>query len=248
MVAEKDLGMSMLYFGLFIALLYVATGRRRYVGAGVAMFALASAGAYEAFAHVRTRFHIWLNPWPDALSSGYQIVQSLFAFAAGGVAGTGLALGNPTRIPAVQTDFIFAAVGEELGLAGTLLIVAAYLLIEGGALRVAIATDHPMEKLAAAGAGVIFGMQSFIIMSGVIRLLPLTGLTLPFVSYGGSSLIANYILLALVLRISHDSAEARLRDMTRPPRPSDERRPGPTERRRATEVLTAGPSRTGSAR
>ena len=208
MVAERDLGMSMLYFGLFITMLYVATGRGRYVGAGLALFAVAAWFAYESFAHVRVRFHVWINPWTVASSSGYQIVQSLFAFAAGGVAGTGLALGSPTRIPAVQTDFIFAAIGEELGLAGTFCVLVAFLLIVGTCLRVAVRADHPFDKLIAVGAATIFGLQTFIIVSGVIRLLPLTGLTLPFVSYGGSSLLANYVLLALVVRISDSNAPA----------------------------------------
>jgi len=205
MVAERDLGMSMLYFGLFIAMLYVATGRRRYVAAGTALFAAAAAFAYSSFGHVRVRFHVWLNPWAVSNTTGYQTVQALFAFGAGGVAGTGLALGSPTRIPAVQTDFIFAAIGEELGLAGTVAILAAFVLIVGTALRIAVRTEHPMEKLVALGAAAIFGFQTFIIVSGVIRLLPLTGLTLPFVSYGGSSLLANYILLALLIRISDES-------------------------------------------
>jgi cell division protein FtsW (lipid II flippase) len=206
MVSERDLGMSMLYFGLFIIMLFVATGRRRYVGGGAAMFVVAAWAAYNGFAHVRVRFKVWLNPWPVAQSSGYQIVQSMFAFGAGGLAGTGLALGSPTRIPAVQTDFIFAAVGEELGLVGTLALLIAFLLIVGSALRIAVRADQPVEKLIAVGAAAIFGLQTFIIVSGVIRLLPLTGLTLPFVSYGGSSLVANYVLLALLIRISHDTA------------------------------------------
>jgi peptidoglycan glycosyltransferase len=206
MVFERDLGMSMLYFGLFIGMLYVATSRRRYIGAGVVMFAVASTFAYEAFGHVRVRFQVWLNPWPVAQASGYQVVQSMFAFGAGGVAGTGLALGSPQRIPAVQTDFIFAAIGEELGLVGTVLILTAFLLLVGSALRIAVRTEHPFEKLVATGAAAIFGLQTFIIVSGVIRLMPLTGLTLPFVSYGGSSLLANYVLLALLVRISHETA------------------------------------------
>jgi peptidoglycan glycosyltransferase len=206
MVFERDLGMSMLYFGLFIAMLYVATGRRRYVGAGAVMFVIASWFAYEGFAHVRERFHVWLNPWPVAQASGYQIIQALFAFGAGGVAGTGLALGSPTRIPAVQTDFIFAAVGEELGLVGTVFVLVAFLLLVGSALRISVRAEQPMDKLLAVGAATVFGLQTFIIVSGVIRLLPLTGLTLPFVSYGGSSLLANYVLLAMLVRISHETA------------------------------------------
>jgi cell division protein FtsW (lipid II flippase) len=170
------------------------------------MFALAAAFALRSFGHVRVRFHVWLNPWPRFTTTGYQTIQALYAFGAGGVAGTGLALGSPTRIPAAPTDFIFAAVGEELGLAGTVALLAAYLLIVGTALRIAVRAEAPFEKLVALGAGAIFGLQTFIIVSGVIRLLPLTGLTLPFVSYGGSSLLANYILLALLVRISDEQA------------------------------------------
>ena len=152
------------------------------------------------------RVTVWLDPWKTAQSSGYQIVQAVFAFGAGGVSGTGLALGSPTRIPAVQTDFIFAAIGEELGLVGTVAVLLAFLLIVGVGLRIAVRTDEPFAKLLAVGASAIFGIQTFIIVSGVIRLLPLTGITLPFVSYGGSSLLTNYILLALLLRISDSSA------------------------------------------
>jgi len=208
MVAERDLGMSMLYFFLFITMLYVATGRARYVGAGLVLFGMATAFAYRSFGHVRTRVTIWLDPWKTAQGTGYQIVQALFAFGAGGVSGTGLALGSPSRIPAVQTDFIFAAIGEELGFVGTVAVLTAYLLMVGAGLRIAVRAEQPFEKLLAAGASAIFGLQTFIIVSGVIRLLPLTGITLPFVSYGGSSLLTNYILLALLLRISDSSARA----------------------------------------
>lgn len=201
-VAEHELGMSLLYFFLFITMLYVATGRRRYVGAGMVMFVAAALVTYRTSAVLNTRVKVWLDPWKTAQGSGYQIVQAMFAFAAGGTVGTGLALGSPTRIPAVQTDFILAAIGEELGLLGTMAVLAAFLLLVGAGLRIAVRVEHPFEKLLAAGAAAIFGLQTFIIVSGVIRLLPLTGITLPFVSYGGSSLLTNYILLALLLRIS----------------------------------------------
>ncbi|MHB8463322.1 MAG: FtsW/RodA/SpoVE family cell cycle protein [Acidimicrobiales bacterium] len=202
MVAEHDLGMSLLYFALFITMLYIGTSRGRYVGAGLAMFAVAALIAYKTSAVLHERVTIWINPWKTAQSTGYQIVQAMFAFGAGGVAGTGLALGNPTRIPAVQTDFVVAAIGEELGLIGTVVVMLAFLLMVAVGLRIAIRADHPFEKLIASGAAAIFGLQTFIIVSGVIRLLPLTGITLPFVSYGGSSLLTNYVLLALLLRVS----------------------------------------------
>jgi cell division protein FtsW (lipid II flippase) len=206
MVAEHDLGMSMLYFFLFITLLYVSTGRARYAVAGAVMFSAAAVVAYKTSAVLHERVTVWLNPWKSAQSSGFQIIQAMFAFAAGGTVGTGLALGSPTRIPAVQTDFIFAAVGEELGLVGTIAVLTAFLVIVSVGLRIALRADHPFDKLLAAGAAAILGLQTFIIVSGVIRLLPLTGITLPFVSYGGSSLLTNYVLLALLLRISDTSA------------------------------------------
>jgi cell division protein FtsW (lipid II flippase) len=208
MVAEHDLGMSLLYFFLFISILYVGTSRRRYVGAGLGLFAVAAVVADKTSPVLSERVTIWIDPWKTAQSTGYQIVQSMFAFGAGGVTGTGLALGSPTRIPAVQTDFIFAAIGEEWGLIGTVAVLTAFLLIVGTGLRIAVQAENAFEKLLATGAATIFGLQTFIIVSGVIRLLPLTGITLPFVSYGGSSLLTNYILLALLLRISDTSARA----------------------------------------
>ena len=205
MVAEHDFGMSLLYFSLFITVLYIATGRRRYSAAGLGMFAVAAVVSYNLSPVVHERVSIWLDPWKVAQAQGFQIVQAMYAFGAGGVVGTGLALGSPTRIPAVQTDFIFAAIGEELGLFGTIAVLTAFLLIVAVGLRIAARADNPFDKLLAAGASAIFGLQTFIIVSGVIRLLPLTGITLPFVSYGGSSLLTNYILLALLMRVSDTS-------------------------------------------
>jgi peptidoglycan glycosyltransferase len=155
---------------------------------------------------VHDRVRVWLNPWPSANGKGFQTVQALFAMSAGGIFGTGLALGSPQRIPAVTTDFIFAAVGEELGLLGTCAIVVAFLLMVGSGLRVAVRAESPFEKLLATGLTTIIGVQAFIIIGGVTRLVPLTGITLPFVSYGGSSLLANYVLLALLLRVSDTDA------------------------------------------
>lgn len=204
MFFERDLGSSLLFFALFITLLWVATARTVYLAIGAAMFSMGSVLAWNVFDHVQNRVAIWIDPWPVANDSGYQIVQGLFAFAAGGVTGTNLAQGSPQRIPAVATDFTFAAIGEELGLLGTVAVLATFLLIVGSGLRIALRTDGPFEKLLATGLTAIIGLQSFIILGGVTRLVPLTGITLPFVSYGGSSLLANYVLLALLLRISDD--------------------------------------------
>jgi peptidoglycan glycosyltransferase len=208
MVAEKDLGSSLLFFALFITMLWVATERASYLAVGLVMFSGGSFLAWRAFAHVQERVDIWLHPFADASGRGYQVVQATFALAWGGIAGTGLGLGNPGRIPAAPTDFIFAAIGEELGLLGSAAIVVAFLLMVGAGLRIALRADSPFETLLATGLTTILGVQAFIIMGGVIRLVPLTGITLPFVSYGGSSLVANYILLALLLRISAGDAAA----------------------------------------
>jgi cell division protein FtsW (lipid II flippase) len=206
MIFEKDLGSSLLFFALFIVLLWVATGRGAYLLVGGLLFAVGAYFTWSSFDHVRERVSIWLDPWPVALEEGYQIVQAAFAFAAGGFAGTNLAQGSPERIPAVATDFTFAAIGEELGLLGTTAVLVAFLLMVGTGLRIALRAEPPFEKLLAAGLTAILGLQTFIILAGVTRLVPLTGITLPFISYGGSSLLANYLLLALLLRISDDQA------------------------------------------
>jgi cell division protein FtsW (lipid II flippase) len=206
LTAERDVGSSLLFFALFITMLWVATARGAYLVLGAGMFAVGSFAAMQAFAHVHDRVRIWLNPWPLANGKGFQTVQALFALAAGGIFGTGLALGSPQRIPEVATDFIFAAVGEELGLLGTCAIIVAFLLIVGSGLRIALRAESPFEKLLATGLTTIIGVQAFVIIGGVTRLVPLTGITLPFVSYGGSSLLANYVLLALLLRVSDSEA------------------------------------------
>ncbi len=203
LVGEKDLGSSLLFFGMFLMMLYVATERWAYVIIGVLLFLAGAYVAYLLFAHVRTRIDIWINPWADAAGKGYQIVQSLFAIASGGVGGAGLGMGSPGKIPDVSTDFIFSAIAEETGLVGSLALVMAYLLFTLRGLRIAAACNDEFGKLLAFGLAAIFGLQAFVIIGGVSRLIPLTGITLPFVSYGGSSIVSNFILLGLMLRVSH---------------------------------------------
>ena len=205
MIAQKDLGSSLLFFALFVVMLWTATGRSIYLSIGTLMFLGGATTAYFSFTHVHTRVETWLNPWPTATGKGFQLIQSLYAFGSGGVSGTGLALGSPTRIPASYNDFIFAAIGEELGLFGTTAILAVFFLIVGSGLRIALRAEVAFDKLLATGLTAILGLQTFIIVGGVTRLVPLTGVTLPFVSYGGSSLVVNYIIIALLIRISHDS-------------------------------------------
>jgi peptidoglycan glycosyltransferase len=214
LIAERDLGSSLLFFALFLAMLWVATARGAYLLIGGGLFVLGSFFAWTTFAHVHDRVKVWVNPWPVADGKGFQTVQALFALAAGGIFGTGLALGSPQRIPAVTTDFIFAAFGEELGLLGTCAVITAFLLMVGAGLRVALRTENPFEKLLATGLTTIIGVQAFIIIGGVTRIVPLTGITLPFVSYGGSSLLANYMLLALLLRVSDAEATRTTQHLT----------------------------------
>ncbi len=202
MVAERDLGSSTLFFALFVAMLWVAAGGFLWPMLGVGMFATGSLFAWSAFTHVQERIRIWFDPWEKASSDGFQLVQASLAFAAGGVVGTGLARGTPQKIPAVETDLIFAAIGEELGLVGASAVIAAFALIVAIGIRIAQRATRPFEQLLALGLTTIIGVQSLLIIGGVTRLVPLTGITLPFVSYGGSSVIANWILIALLLRIS----------------------------------------------
>jgi peptidoglycan glycosyltransferase len=170
------------------------------------MFVGGAGIAYELFGHVRDRVVTWIDPWTYAHDKGFQIVQSLFAFGSGGFAGTGLGLGSPQQIPNAATDFVFSAIGEELGLLGTIAVVTGFLLLIGSGFRIAVQADRPFSKLFAAGLTTIVGVQTFVIIGGVTRVIPLTGITLPFISYGGSSLVANFVILALLLRISDDSA------------------------------------------
>lgn len=206
MVGERDLGSSLLFFALFIVLLWVATERTSVMVIGVGLFLASAVAAYNMFSHVRTRVTIWLNPWDQYTGKGYQPIQGLFSLSSGGITGTGLGLGDPGGVPAAHNDFIFAAIGEELGLLGATAVVIAYMLLVGSGFRSALRSDRTFEKLLAVGLTTIIGVQAFIIIGGVIRVVPLTGVTLPFVSYGGSSLVANYVLLALLIRISDASA------------------------------------------
>ena len=207
MVGQKDLGSSLLFFTLFIVMVWIATEKAAFMSIGLALFALSATVAYFLFDHVQTRVSIWLDPWQSYRGRGYQIAQSMFALGSGGIGGTGLGLGDPTRIPEAKNDFIFAAIGEELGLFGATAILIAFLLIIGAGLRTAMRAKRDFAKLLAIGLTTIVGVQAFIIIGGVIRVVPLTGITLPFVSYGGSSLVANYVLLALLLRISDNTAK-----------------------------------------
>jgi len=211
MILQKDLGSSLLFFSVFGALLYMATSRAWYLLVTAVLGVMGAAIAYQIFDHVQVRVSTWVDPWPDSESQGFQIVQSLFAFGTGGFGGTGLGLGSPQKIPAAATDFVFAAIGEELGLLGSVAVVIALMLLVGTGFRIAIRSRRPFNQLFAAGLAAVLGIQAFLILGGVTRLIPLTGITLPFVSYGGSSLVANFIIAALLLRMSHQANTERAR-------------------------------------
>lgn len=202
LVWQRDLGAAFLFFAVFLAMLYVATGQGGYILTGLLLLGVATLIGYRLFDHVALRVDAWLNPWQDASGRSFQIVQSLLAFASGGLLGQGLGQGLPTAIPVVHTDFVFAAIGEEFGLLGTLAIVVGFILLVGRAFHIALVARRSFDQLLAAGIGAVFGLQSLVIMAGTLKLIPLTGVTLPFVSYGGSSLLTSMIMVGLLLHIS----------------------------------------------
>jgi cell division protein FtsW (lipid II flippase) len=202
---QKDLGPALLFSTVLLTMLYVASGRLSYVFGGLAMLVLGGALAAQLFDHVRTRVAIWVDPWALRDTGGYQLVQALYALSSGGVLGAGLDLGAPRYIPAVHTDFVIAAIGEELGLAGTLAVVALFVLLVQRGFAIALRARDGFAMLLAVGLTSVVALQALIILGGTLELVPLTGITLPFVSYGGSSVVANFLIVGLLLRISADA-------------------------------------------
>lgn len=213
-VVMRDLGTALLFFGIFLTMLFVATGRRSYVLLGLLLFSAGSYVAYTLFEHVRVRIDNWIDPFADPLGRGYQPVQALIAFARGGIFGEGLGDGLPSvdgtlPIPALHTDFIFAAIGEELGLVGGFAVLAFFLVLVFRGLRVAVLAHDDFASLLAVGLITSIGLQTLIIVAGTAKLAPLTGITLPFVSYGGSSLLASGVVIGLLLAVSHRASVGR---------------------------------------
>ena len=202
LVWQQDLGAATLFFILFLSLLYLATGEWRYVPGGLSLLLLAGVVGYFLFPVVALRIDTWLNPWPEADDRAFQIVQSLYALASGGLLGQGVGQGFPDYIPVVHSDFAFAAIAEEWGLLGSLGVLACFALLAYRGLRLALLAKRPFHKYLAAGITILFSAQALLIMGGVTRLLPLTGVTLPFVSYGGSSLFMSSIMMGLLLYLS----------------------------------------------
>jgi len=210
LVETNDLGAGLLYFGVFLAMLYVATARAVFVALGAVLFVAGAAGVYHISAHVRDRVAIWKDPWRYADKEGYQLVQSTYSIGHGGFGGTGLGKGvftaagsEHTLIPQLNTDFIFSALAQELGLVGAAALLLLYMLFVSRGFRVALLAQDGFSKLLAVGLTFTFALQTFIIVGGILRLIPLTGITLPFVSYGGSSVLANFVLLAGLMLVSN---------------------------------------------
>ena len=210
-IFEKDLGASLLFLGIFLAMLYLATGEAFYTLIGLVLLIAGGFVVYHAFGHVQVRVDTWLRPFAEDLrfGAGYQIVQGLFALANGGLFGAGLGNGMPDRIPVVWSDFVFNAFAEETGFAGAAALLAMYLLFVYRGMLIALRAPTPFLQLMAAGLSFIVAFQTLVIVGGNARLIPLTGVTLPFVAYGGSSLVTNFMLVALLIRVSDVTARMR---------------------------------------
>ena len=202
LIFERDLGTSLLFFGLFVGMLYVATQRVSWVILGALLFIVGSVGAYLAFNHVRVRVQVWLDPFAYQAEQGYQIVQSIFGLASGGLFGSGWGQGFPLFVPYAKSDFIISAFGEELGYTGLAALLMLYAVIVTRGMRASVACRDSFGTLLAAGLSIVLALQVFVVVGGVTRLIPLTGLTTPFLAAGGSALVANWIMIALLMRVS----------------------------------------------
>lgn len=202
LIVQKDLGMALLLFGVFMGLFYVTTRNGKLTMVGFMVFFAASFLLFKVFHHVQVRIHNWWNPWASPEGDGYQMIQALYSLGNGGLLGAGLGKGMPYFIPAVHTDYIFVALSEELGLVGALIIIAVFLVLIQRMFRSALSSQDEFSTLLALGLSVLFATQVFVIIAGAVKMIPLTGITLPFVSYGGSSILSNFMILAIFIQIS----------------------------------------------
>ncbi len=242
LIFQRDLGSSLIFFGMFLAILYVATSRMVFVVVGIILFLVGATFCYMGLPYVRDRVTIWLHPLSPELiqDESYQVAQSMFSIAEGGLTGRGISRGSPGYIPDAETDFIFSAIAEELGLAGALALVLLFLMLAARGMKIAMDSGDDFGKLLATGLTAVLAIQAFVIMGGATRLIPLTGVTLPFVSYGGSSILSNFILIALLVKVSERQeksfpADAR-RERIRQARERAARRAGEGQ----TEVVRRG--------
>jgi cell division protein FtsI/penicillin-binding protein 2/cell division protein FtsW (lipid II flippase) len=229
-VFQRDVGLAMLYYGVFLAMLYAATGRAGYLGMGVVAFIAGAAVCYQLFPHVRVRVDVWLDPWRDPAGRAYQIVQALYALGSGGLVGTGIGAGHPEFIPEVHTDMIAPAIGEELGYTGVSCLIVLYLLLLARTFRIALRAGDRAAALVATGLSAGLSLQALIILGGSTRFIPLTGIPAPFLSYGGSAAVSDFVAVALLLGISAQHAA----------RPAAALEPDRRRMVRLAAVLTAG--------
>lgn len=205
LILQKDLGMTLLLFGIFLTMFYISASRKDILFISIFLFSGGTYLCYKLFYHIKVRFMAWLDPWADPYGMGHQIIQGLFSVSAGGLFGTGLGLGKPYYIPAVQTDFIFDALAEEVGFCGIVALILLYIILIGKAVKIAVKAKDSFGKLLACGLISIIAWQAVIIISGNLKIIPLTGITLPFVSYGGSSIVSNFIILAILTVIERQN-------------------------------------------
>jgi cell division protein FtsW (lipid II flippase) len=202
LTSQEDLGAAVLFFFTFLAMLYIASGQAGYVIGGFALFAVGAGLAYRWIGRVALRVDTWTSPWPEASGRAFQIVQSLIAMGVGGIFGQGLGQGSPTVIPVVHSDFVYAAIGEEFGLVGTIAVILLFGILILRGYRAAMRARAPFAQLLGAGLATLIGRQAWVIMGGNARLIPLTGVALPFLSYGGSSLLSSLVAVGLLLQVS----------------------------------------------
>jgi len=207
LAAQKSLGAALVFYMLFVLMIYVVTERALYLGISLPIFLMTGSLGYLLFKHVRVRVMVWMNPWQDPTGMGYQIAQSLFAIGGGKILGTGLGNGiGASTVPAASTDFIFSVIAEELGFAGAMAVLVLFLIVVMRAFAISLRAKDRFGQILAAGIGILLGTETLIILAGVTKLLPLTGIPLPWVSYGGSSLMVHSILLGILLNISKATA------------------------------------------